>query len=143
MKISKPQKFFKKNSRNKQNHNMFTSFSTYFLIFWLCQIFKEKEVALLFMNWHFQSCFFRYDSKMCGWLRHDSNHRPENSVRIRTIQLHQDVLGPLGHLLSRRLSRSMLRFDSHFGQRCALFRTLSHVLHSIEAIIEQWTCPQK
>ena len=86
---------------------MFTSFSTYFLIFWLCQIFKKKEVALLFMNWHFQSCFFRYDSKMCGWLRHDSNHRPENSVRIRTIQLHQDVLGPLGHLLSRRLSRSM------------------------------------
>ena len=43
MKISKPQKFFKKKSRNKQNHNMFTSFSTYFLIFWLCQIFKKRK----------------------------------------------------------------------------------------------------
>ena len=111
-------------------------------------IFLNFSIFFYFWNsryifYSFNLVLFRYDSKMCGWLRHDSNHRPENSVRIRTIQLHQNVLSSVGHLCPRRFSRFMLRFDPDFGPRCALFRTLSDVLHSIETIIEQWTCPQK
>lgn len=76
---------------------------------------------------------------MRGRVYDDTYYCVKNPVRVRPVQLYQNVERAHGDLPSRRRARPLLRPGAYAGTGCALLWPVPHVLHTAKATFQY--CP--